>query len=230
MSLKTILESAAIPKVVFDIRNASDALFSHFQISVNGIQDLQLMELATRRFSKDLVAELGECVERECPISAAAKAKWRRAKEDARRLYDPIRGGRYEIFNERPMRPEIIQSCAWDVALLPELYDVYNAKLSPSGQAFWQAQVRGSTEERIKLSQSPGYDGEAECKVRGPWNMYEIGRAIDSWNDDVVRAAFYGDFEDDRVDDYDDDYGDDFGTARDCMGWEEDMIKNGEYF
>jgi exonuclease 3'-5' domain-containing protein 1 len=34
-SLKTILESPTIPKVIFDIRNNSDALFSHFQISVN---------------------------------------------------------------------------------------------------------------------------------------------------------------------------------------------------
>jgi exonuclease 3'-5' domain-containing protein 1 len=34
-SLKTILESPTIPKVIFDIRNNSDALFSNFQISVN---------------------------------------------------------------------------------------------------------------------------------------------------------------------------------------------------
>ena len=47
-SLKAVLESPTIPKVFFDIRNDSDALFSHYQISVNGIRDLQLMELATR--------------------------------------------------------------------------------------------------------------------------------------------------------------------------------------
>ena len=46
-SLKTILESSTIPKVIFDIRNDSDALFSHYQISVDGIKDLQLMELAS---------------------------------------------------------------------------------------------------------------------------------------------------------------------------------------
>jgi exonuclease 3'-5' domain-containing protein 1 len=39
-SLKTILEFLVIPKVVFDIRNDSDALFSLFQISVDGIKDL----------------------------------------------------------------------------------------------------------------------------------------------------------------------------------------------
>lgn len=39
-SLKDILESADIPKVFFDIRNDSDAFFSHYQISIDGIKDL----------------------------------------------------------------------------------------------------------------------------------------------------------------------------------------------
>jgi len=188
-SLKTILESPTIPKVIFDIRNDSDALFSHFQISVNGIQDLQLMELATRKGSKDFVAGLAKCIQVESPISAAAKAEWQRTKEVATRLYDPKKGGRYEIFNERPMKPEIIQYCARDVVLLPGLYEVYNAKLRLPGQAFWQAQVREATVDRIKLSQSPAYDGQAKSKVCGPWDEWYIERAIDAWNDDVMLNA-----------------------------------------
>ena len=174
-SLKTILESPTIPKVIFDIRNDSDALFSLFQISVNGIQDLQLMELATRKGSKDFVAGLAKCIENESPISAAAKEEWQRTKEGTNRLFNPKKGGRYEIFNDRPMKPEIIQYCARDVALLPGLYNVYNAKLS--GEAFWQAQVRKATKDRIKLSQSPGYDEQAKSKkIRGPWNRGFIER------------------------------------------------------
>jgi exonuclease 3'-5' domain-containing protein 1 len=178
-SLKTILESPSIPKVIFDIRNDSDALFSHFQISVDGIQDLQLMELATRTYnhSKDFVAGLAKCIEKESPISGAAKAEWRRTKEVGSQLFDPKKGGRYEIFNERPMKPEIILYCAQDVILLPGLYDVYNAKLCLPGQAFWQAQVRAATEDRIKLSQSPRYDGQAKSKVRGPWKVVTVYRA-----------------------------------------------------
>ena len=192
ISLKTILESPTIPKVIFDIRNDSDALFSLFQISVDGIQDLQLMELATREGSKDFVAGLAKCVENESPISAASKANWQRIKEVGSRLYDPKKGGRYEIFNERPMKPEIIQYCAWDVALLPGLYNVYNAKLRLPGQAFWQAQVRTATKDRIKLSQSPRYDGQARSNVRGPWNKWDIERAIEAWNDDVMLNALNG--------------------------------------
>jgi len=176
-SLKTILESPTIPKVIFDIRNDSDALFSHFQISVNGIQDLQLMELATRKGSKDIVAGLAKCIENESPISAAAKEEWRRTKEGASQLFEPKKGGRYEIFNDRPIKPEIIEYCARDVALLPGLYNVYNAKLRLPREAIWQTRVRKATKDRIKLSQSPGYDGHSTWKkIRAPWG----------WNKGVI--------------------------------------------
>ncbi|KAL8997098.1 MAG: hypothetical protein Q9169_003534 [Polycauliona sp. 2 TL-2023] len=42
-TLKSILESDAISKVFFDVRNDSDALYAHFGIKLAGIQDLQLM-------------------------------------------------------------------------------------------------------------------------------------------------------------------------------------------
>ena len=169
-SLKTILESPTIPKVFFDIRNDSDALFSNFQISVKGIQDLQLMELATRKGSKDIVAGLAKCIENESPISGAAKDEWQRTKEDARQLFDPKKGGRYEVFNDRPIKQEIMEYCARDVALLPGLYNVYNTKLCLPKEAHWQNRVRNATKDRIKLSQSPDYDGHTTSKkILGPW-------------------------------------------------------------
>ena len=66
------------------------------------------MELATRKGSKKFVAGLAKFIEKENPISAAAKAEWQHTKEVASRLYDPKNGGQYEIFNERPMKLEII--------------------------------------------------------------------------------------------------------------------------
>ena len=173
-SLKTILESQTIPKVIFDIRSDSDALFSHFQISVNGIQDLQLMELATRKGSKDVVVGLAKCIENDSLISAVEKEEWQRTKEGTRHLFDPKKGGRYEIFNDRPIKPEIIQYCARDISLLPGLYNVYNAKLCLPGQAHWQTRVLKATKDRIKLSQSPKYDEQTTWqKIRGPWYWHK---------------------------------------------------------
>ena len=53
------------PKVIFNIGNDSNALFSHYHISVDGIKDLQLMELASRKGSQDFVAGLAKCIERD---------------------------------------------------------------------------------------------------------------------------------------------------------------------
>lgn len=47
-SMKSVLESDSIPKVFFDVRNDSDALYHHFNISLAGVVDLQVMEYATR--------------------------------------------------------------------------------------------------------------------------------------------------------------------------------------
>lgn len=218
-SLKTILEPSTIPKVVFDIRNISDALFSLFQISVGGIKDLQLMELASRTGSRKFLSSLADCIEKDSPISAAAKAEWCLIKE---------RGHK-------------------DVALLPSLYSVVNTKLRSPGLAFWRVTVREKTKDRIKLSQSPNYDGNSESNALG-WSDETIDEERDSWNDDIIMEHLTGEYVLDENDEWvaaprDDleDYLDEEeeqepkedwynDTARDCIGWEEDMIKNGEYF
>ena len=48
VSLKTILESPKTPKVFFDVRMDSDALYALFGIKLAGIIDLQLMEVVSR--------------------------------------------------------------------------------------------------------------------------------------------------------------------------------------
>lgn len=184
VSLKTVLESPAIPKVIFDVRNDSDALFSHFQISVDGIKDLQLMELASRMGNRAYVHGLAKCIEEDSPVSTIVKTEWQRTKESASRLYNPEKGGRYEVFNERPMRPEIEEYCARDVALLPGLYGVYAAKLQNEG-AFGRVLVREATTDRIKLSQSISYNGQSEDKCYGPWDEWGIEQAMEEWEEEV---------------------------------------------
>jgi exonuclease 3'-5' domain-containing protein 1 len=47
LTLKHILESATTPKVLFDVRHDSVALFALFHIRLAGVTDLQLMELGS---------------------------------------------------------------------------------------------------------------------------------------------------------------------------------------
>ncbi|KAI9689715.1 MAG: hypothetical protein M1822_009596 [Bathelium mastoideum] len=185
-SLKTVLESKKIPKVFFDVRNDSDALHSHYDISVNGVIDLQLLELATRKGSKEFVAGLAKCIRNDSPVSAALKTAWRETKDTVSCLYDPKRGGRYEVFNERPVRQDLVQYCASDVELLPTLWEAYGARLRMPGKGCWRSMIRKQTQKRIELSQSPSYDGQAKDKVRGPWDSHSIEKEMENWNDDVM--------------------------------------------
>jgi exonuclease 3'-5' domain-containing protein 1 len=221
-------------------------LFSLFRISVDGIKDLQLMEPAYRTGPREFVSGLAKCIEKESPISAAAKTEWSLTKECSHRLFAPEKGGRYEVFNERPPKPEITEYCKQDVVLLPGLYDVYNTKLRQPGQAFWRVHVRETTKDRIKLSQSLGYDGKSKGNALG-WNDQTIEEEIESWNEEIMMEASAGEYvlnendewvpapnddldffvDEEEEQDDEEDWGDD--TARDCIGWEEDMIKNGEF-
>ena len=226
-SLKRILESSSYPKIFFDVRNDSDALFNHFGILLDGVQDLQLMELATRGECKRRVTGLAKCIEYDSGISATEKAEWQQIKETGTRLFSPEKGGRYQVFNERPLRPEIVNYCVKDVMLLPKLYEVYRSKLRPPGQRFWQVEVEMKTKDRVKLAQNPKYDPQADNKVLGPWTESYLESAIDAWNDNVMDEAIHGDDDEYEEDDY---WLEDDTNARDCIGWEEDMERRGSPF
>ncbi|KAJ4351408.1 uncharacterized protein N0V89_006750 [Didymosphaeria variabile] len=165
-SLKDIFESNAIPKAFFDIRNDSDALYSHFGIHVAGIADIQLMELATRTGSKRCINGLARCMERgDAAMSYAEKAKWAENKEAGRKLFDPKRGGSYEVFNVRPVPENIKEYCMQDVKFLPRLWQRYDAKLTP----LWRIKVDRATMDRIQLSQGASFDGKGRHMALGPW-------------------------------------------------------------
>ena len=128
-SLKDIPHDAKIPKVFFDVRDDSDALFSHFGVELHGVEDVQLMESATRRttVSRGFVSGLAKCIENKLvgPGRGNDRASWKLAKEKGERLFNPEHGGSYEVFNQRPLSEDIIAYCVGDVQHLPELREMF---------------------------------------------------------------------------------------------------------
>lgn len=165
-TLKTILESRAIPKVFFDVRNDSDALYKHFDVKLAGIQDLQLMELATRSFGRKHVDGLARCIERDGALSPAKNLRWKNCKEKGVRLFAPERGGSYQVFNHRPLSEDIVQYCIQDVHFMPRLWAHYDGNLSSE----WRERVETASNERITLSQSQSYVSHGKHKALGPRN------------------------------------------------------------
>ncbi|TDZ13982.1 hypothetical protein C8035_v002944 [Colletotrichum spinosum] len=170
VSLRHILESPAIPKVFFDVRNDSDALYSHFRVDLDGVHDLQLMELATRSFNRRNVAGLGKCIEKDALLSSADLAVFKQTKEQGVRLFDPNLGGSYAVFNQRPLSQAILDYCVQDVEYLPRLWNIYNSKMS----AVWRHRVLQEGKERVRSSQSPIYNGKGRHMALAPtqWAAY----------------------------------------------------------
>ncbi|KAF2452288.1 hypothetical protein BDY21DRAFT_388691 [Lineolata rhizophorae] len=97
-TLKDILQDKKIPKVFFDVRNDSDALFAHFGVTLQGVEDVQLMESVTRMTtrSRKYLNGLAKCVE---------------TKEKGERFFKTEHWGSSEIFNQRPIPNDIISYC-----------------------------------------------------------------------------------------------------------------------
>ncbi|KAI4263515.1 MAG: hypothetical protein L6R42_001337 [Xanthoria sp. 1 TBL-2021] len=168
MTLKSILESNAISKVFFDVRRDSDALYAHFGIKLAGIQDIQLMELATRNpiVPKKYINGLAKCIEKDVAMTKNEMQRWKTVKEKGLRLFDPNRGGSYEVFNTRPLSEDIKTYCVQDVKFMPKLWAVYDARLTSLS---WREKVNQATRDRVMKSQSDSFNANGPHMKFGPW-------------------------------------------------------------
>lgn len=163
-SLKDILESERFPKVFFDVRNDSDALYSHYDIRLKCVVDIQLLEFASRRRGGRFLCGLAKCISYDCPLSPSERQKWQDVKEAGVKLFAPEKGGSYDVFHQRPLLPAIASYCAQDVLLLPVLLTHYAGLLS-EGLA---RQIQPETTKRVGLSQSPSFNGKGRHMAIGP--------------------------------------------------------------
>ncbi|MCJ1385188.1 hypothetical protein MMC17_008309 [Xylographa soralifera] len=176
-TLKDILQDEKIPKIFFDVRNDSDALFAHFGVALQGVDDVQLMESATRTTtrSRKYLNGLAKCV-KECVLYDIDRASWKLAKEKGERLFKAERGGSYEIFNERPMPNEIISYCVGDVQCLPNMWDRFSRNSNR-----WRDLVHEETKKCVEASQKPEYQPHGPNRTLAPWSE-DQNRTLDEWN------------------------------------------------
>ncbi|KAK2669516.1 Ribonuclease H superfamily [Fusarium oxysporum f. sp. vasinfectum] len=78
ISLRVLLESTKIPEVGFDIRDISRILFHRFKMSLGGVHDIQLLELASRKDGqqKKFLSGLTSCIEQDISNEDPGKIRW----------------------------------------------------------------------------------------------------------------------------------------------------------
>ncbi|THV46005.1 hypothetical protein BGAL_0428g00110 [Botrytis galanthina] len=128
-TLKDVLQDEKIPKVFFDVRNDADALYAHFGVALQGVEDIQLMESATRATtsSRKYLNGLAKCIEKSV-IDSHDLTSWKEAKEEGGRLFKPEFGGSYKVFEKRPISNDIISYCVGDVQYLPDLWSDFSSR------------------------------------------------------------------------------------------------------
>jgi exonuclease 3'-5' domain-containing protein 1 len=106
-TLKDILQDENILKVFLDVRNDSGALFALYGVALQGIEDVQLMESATRETtsSRKYLNGLAKCIENNFVWSGSNynSKTWKREKETGEKLFKSEHGGSYQVFNQHPI-------------------------------------------------------------------------------------------------------------------------------
>ena len=140
------------------------------------------MELAARNDGRKWLRGLKTCIERHSGMTADEMYEWLTGKEKGRELFAPESGGSYEVFSQRPLREEVWKYCVQDVAVMPQLWIYYEARLS----AKWKGIVLKTSRERIAESQRPDYDVRVGTELGGRGRATTAGKT--GCSSDLVSA------------------------------------------
>lgn len=135
-TLRTILESATLPKVFYDVGFKAFMLRHQFGIHLQCVEDIQVMNWASLPALPDFsfLEALRQCIIRDNHIQPSKKREWYGIYHAARNLYSPVNGGSSEVFNERPLNEIISAYCAQCLEYLPRFRYSYWAYIVRLGR------------------------------------------------------------------------------------------------
>ncbi|KAL8680961.1 MAG: hypothetical protein Q9186_002861 [Xanthomendoza sp. 1 TL-2023] len=188
-TLKTIFEDNRIPKVLFDCRMDSDALFGQHGVLLGGVIDLQLMRLAARGGGGRYLPGLELCLINDLSLTFEEHEWVSEAKRKGQLLWRPRMGGSMQRFNDNPLHEDIVNYCVVDAAYLPRLFDIYNQDLGnrvhltavdrfwgnenmfemSKGVFSWEGRVLQQSRERVEFALDPHFRGGT---AYNPWYVY----------------------------------------------------------
>lgn len=166
MTLKSILQCPDIPKIFYDVRADADNLFNAFDVSLQGVVDLHLYELAVRVGSKRFLNPLALSIMNDIRPSGTAQQQWSDWISNGQKCISPELGGDLRAWDERPLRNELVNYCLADVIYLPRLLEVYETKLN--GKSEWRKKIELEVQARLKLAEDFAFDFSGKHLARAP--------------------------------------------------------------
>lgn len=141
----------------YDVRNDSDALYNLHGILLQNVYDVQLLEVALRR-SQSIRVKMVMSLRGSIEKYLTPPPGWLKTKDAGAKLFAPERGGSYEVFEQRPLDPILIQYCAQDVALLVRLADTMQGMMGPIGEN-WEGRILAESMKRVAMARNTYYPG-----------------------------------------------------------------------
>ena len=156
-------------KLFYDVRNDADALFNLYRVDLKNAFDVQLLEVAARRAGNNyspVVTGLAKAVEQYLP----PLADWVRVKAEGSALFDPKKGGSYEIFEQRPLDPRILLYSAQDVSILFLLETTLEKQIREKNGSVknWRQRVSKASTKRAAEAHSVTYEAKGRHRIRAP--------------------------------------------------------------
>ena len=159
-----ILALSTIRKIMWDCRNDQDAIWAGFELVFDGIDDAQILELATRcAWDREKRLALRHAIPRHAGLDPATRQAWTEAKYKGMRLCQGPKG--YGVWLERPMTPELKAYAKGDVCEMLSLYRYYTDQLSSN----MRREAQSYTDSGLRIARSKGYNPNGYSNWRGPW-------------------------------------------------------------
>jgi exonuclease 3'-5' domain-containing protein 1 len=167
-TLTTILESDEIPKLFYDIRQDSDALYHQFGVELDGVLDVQLFKLVAASRSYEYPAQwrtgLYKAIYSSIDMTIEDQNKWMAVKRIGKQLWNPDQGGSWDRITERKKCKAIIEYCLVDVVHLRTLYRKALRGLPDR----WVERVEKTTRSSIAATWSEHFESSG---AEGPWYL-----------------------------------------------------------
>uniref|UniRef100_A0A7S4IIT2 3'-5' exonuclease domain-containing protein n=1 Tax=Vannella robusta TaxID=1487602 RepID=A0A7S4IIT2_9EUKA len=151
VSLRSLLESPVLYKIVFDPRNDSDSLYHQFDIKMQSVICLQLMHIAIQRQEGRIVEyNTGLNTLLRFSIPGLDNCKMASIKQAGREMFNQ----NMNLWRERPLPEILLQYSELDIEALVPLYTYFSKQLNP----YWMKLVLKHSENRVLTYLNPQYD------------------------------------------------------------------------
>ncbi|GAX81508.1 hypothetical protein CEUSTIGMA_g8936.t1 [Chlamydomonas eustigma] len=170
LTLKSLLESSNYTKLVYDVRSDASNLLQQFDVRLRSMYDLQLAEVAVRQMRgvpAKWVLPLEKSLSNWLPRSSALEQDMLHGHYISKHYHQ---GNRMEVWQERPLKEELLHYAAADVRYLHLLQDVLDKILPPP----LVQKVYSATISRIRTGNLPGLSRSSAPDIVRPSDVRQL--------------------------------------------------------